>query len=84
VHAAGQQVTPVLDREYFTSIYFREPRHVLFEIATAGPGFAVDEDQEHLGEQLRLPPQHEHLRPVLEERLTPIVNPRAGEDDTVA
>jgi glyoxalase family protein len=84
VHAAAQHVTPVLDREYFTSIYFREPRHVLFEIATAGPGFAVDEDPEHLGEQLRLPPQHEHLRQVLEERLTPIVNPRAGEGDAVA
>jgi glyoxalase family protein len=57
---------------------------VLFEIATAGPGFAVDEDPEHLAEQLRLPPPHEHLRPVLEERLTPIVNPRAGEGDAVA
>jgi len=76
---AGLHVTPVLDREYFTSIYFREARHVLFEIATAGPGFAVDEDPERLGEELKLPPQHEHLRPLLQERLTPIVSPRERE-----
>jgi glyoxalase family protein len=77
VHLAGRQVTPVLDREYFTSIYFREPSGVLFEIATNGPGFAVDEDPGHLGEQLRLPPQHERLRPLLEQTLTPVENPRA-------
>ncbi len=77
VREAGHQVTPVLDREYFTSIYFREPQGVLFEIATLGPGFAVDEEPAHLGEQLRLPPQHEHLRAVLEKSLTPIENPRA-------
>jgi glyoxalase family protein len=81
VDAAGLDVTPVLDREYFTSIYFREPRGVLFEIATAGPGFMVDEDPAHLGDRLQLPPQHEHLRGALEQVLTPIVNPRAGEDD---
>jgi glyoxalase family protein len=79
--AAGMQVTPVLDRDYFTSIYFREPRHVLFEIATAGPGFAVDEEPAHLGEQLRLPAQHEHLRKLLEERLTPLANPRVQQLD---
>jgi glyoxalase family protein len=77
VREAGPQVTPVLDREYFTSIYFREPQGVLFEIATAGPGFAVDEDPAHLGEQLRLPQQYERLRPALETTLTPIENPRA-------
>jgi glyoxalase family protein len=78
VRGAGLIVTPVLDREYFTSIYFREPGGVLFEIATLGPGFAVDEDPAHLGEQLRLPPQHEHLRAVLEQTLTPVENPRVG------
>ena len=78
VREAGAQVTPVLDRDYFTSIYFREPQGVLFEIATEGPGFAVDEDPDHLGEELRLPRQHEPLRPALEEALTPIENPRTG------
>jgi glyoxalase family protein len=76
VALAGRAVTAVLDREYFTSIYFRQPSGVLFEIATVGPGFAVDEDSAHLGEQLRLPPQHEHLRPQLERVLTPVENPR--------
>ncbi|HYC27203.1 MAG TPA: VOC family protein, partial [Chitinophagaceae bacterium] len=54
--------TPVLDRQYFTSIYFREPGGVLFEVATAGPGFAVDEEPAHLGESLKLPPQYESHR----------------------
>jgi glyoxalase family protein len=75
---AGRHVTEVLDRDYFTSIYFREPLGVLFEIATLSPGFTVDEDPEHLGEQLRLPRQHEHLRPQLERLLTPVANPRAA------
>jgi glyoxalase family protein len=73
---AGMQVTPVIDREYFHAIYFRQPQGILFEIATTSPGFAVDEDPAHLGEELRLPPQHEHLRPQLERSLTPLVNPR--------
>ena len=64
------------DRDYFLSIYFREPRGVLFEIATLGPGFAVDEDPDHLGEELRLPKQHEHLRSQLERTLRPVINPR--------
>jgi glyoxalase family protein len=51
---------------------------VLFELATPSPGFAIDEDPAHLGEELRLPPQHEHLRGHLEQSLTPLVNPRAG------
>jgi glyoxalase family protein len=72
----GRHVTEVIDRDYFKSIYFREPLHVLFEIATLGPGFAVDESPEHLGEELRLPAQHEHLRARLERMLTPIENPR--------
>ena len=69
----------VRDRDYFQSIYFGEPRGILFEIATLSPGFAVDEDPEHLGEALRLPSQHEHLRSQLERVLTPVVNPRAKE-----
>jgi glyoxalase family protein len=77
IAAAGERPTPVIDRQYFLSIYFREPRGVLFELATPSPGFAIDEDPEHLGEQLRLPPQHEHLRDQLEATLTPLVNPRA-------
>jgi len=79
VAAAGAHVTPIIDRQYFFSIYFREPSGVLFEIATLGPGFATDEDPAHLGEALRLPPQHEHLRDRLERTLTPLRNPRASE-----
>jgi glyoxalase family protein len=75
---AGQHVTDVRDRDYFHAIYFREPRGVLFEIATLSPGFATDEAPDHLGEELRLPQQHEHLRPELERVLTPVVNPRVA------
>jgi glyoxalase family protein len=78
VAQAGGHVTEIIDRDYFDAIYFREPRGVLFEIATLSPGFATDEDPEHLGEALRLPTQHEHLRPQLERALTPLVNPRAA------
>jgi glyoxalase family protein len=74
--AVGAPVTDVIDRDYFQSIYFREPRAILFEIATLSPGFAVDEDEDHLGEELRLPGQHEHLRSTLERVLAPVVNPR--------
>ena len=63
--------SPVIDRDYFSAIYFRQPHGILFEIATTSPGFAIDEDLEHLGEQLRRPRQHEHLRPQLERHLTP-------------
>ncbi len=79
---AGATPTPIIDRQYFQSIYFREPRGVLFELATPSPGFAIDEAPAHLGEQLRLPPQHEHLRGRLERSLAPLVNPRAGGPDT--
>ncbi len=78
VAEAGMQVTPVIDRDYFYSIYFRQPQGILFEIATTSPGFAVDEDPERLGEELRLPSQHEHLRPLLERQLTPLTNPRTA------
>ena len=73
---AGAPVTPVIDRFYFRSIYFREPSGVLFEIATLGPGFATDEDPEHLGERLSLPPNFERYREQVEQTLTPIENPR--------
>lgn len=76
VAEAGMNVTPVIDRDYFKAIYFRQPQGILFEIATTSPGFAVDEDPDRLGEELRLPTQHEHLRPHLEESLTPLENPR--------
>jgi glyoxalase family protein len=76
VAAAGARPTPVIDRFYFRSIYFREPSSVLFEIATIGPGFAVDEPLEHLGEKIALPPAFEHLRAQVEPRLTPLPNPR--------
>ena len=79
VAEAGVGVSDVRDRDYFQSIYFGEPRGILFEIATLSPGFAVDEHPDHLGEALRLPSQHEHLRPQLEQLLTPVVNPRTQE-----
>jgi glyoxalase family protein len=76
--AAGASPTPVIDRFYFRSIYFREPSGVLFEIATLGPGFTVDEPLEHLGEKLSLPPDFEHLREQVEPNLRPIANPRTA------
>jgi glyoxalase family protein len=76
VAEAGMQVTPVIDRDYFRSIYFRQPHGILFAIATTSPGFAVDEDPAHLGEELRLPKQHEHLRPLLERQVAPLSNPQ--------
>ncbi len=79
VRAAGPYVTDVRDRQYFKSIYFREPRGVLFEIATHAPGFAVDEDPEHLGEALRLPELYGRLQPELDRTLTPLVNPRIAQ-----
>jgi glyoxalase family protein len=68
----GLDVTPVIDRYYFRSIYFREPGGVLFEIATEGPGFTVDEDPEHLGERLALPPFLEPYRKQIEAGLKPL------------
>jgi glyoxalase family protein len=72
----GAHPTPVIERFYFRSVYFREPSGVLFEIATLGPGFSVDEDPEHLGEAIALPPDYEPLRAEVERRLTPLQNPR--------
>jgi len=76
VQEAGGRPTPLIDRFWFRSVYFREPSGVLFELATAGPGFAADEDVEHLGEKLVLPPDFEHLREQIERTVKPIVNPR--------
>jgi glyoxalase family protein len=64
--------TPILDRQYFTSIYFREPGGVLFEVATEDPGFMIDEDKAHLGESLKLPSWYEKNRSVIEEAVTPV------------
>jgi glyoxalase family protein len=72
---AGRNVTPVIDRWYFKSIYFREPGGVLFEIATDGPGFTVDESPEDLGRTLSLPPWFQVRRDRLDEILPPIVVP---------
>jgi hypothetical protein len=63
---AGLQPTPVIDRQYFHSVYFREPGGVLFELATDPPGFTIDEPVEQLGEHLMLPPQYEPVRKELE------------------
>ncbi len=82
VRDAGGRPTDVIDRFWFLSIYFREPNGVLFEIATKGPGFAADEDMEHLGEKLILPPAFEHLRAQVEPLLTPLPNPRAARSRT--
>ena len=70
----GYVVTPVIDRDYFWAIYFRTPGGVLFEIATNEPGFDRDEDTAHLGEALKLPKQHAHLRAMLEKSLAPITD----------
>ncbi|MEE4188330.1 MAG: ring-cleaving dioxygenase, partial [Roseobacter sp.] len=70
--AAGMQVTPVIDRQYFNAIYFREPGGVLFEIATDPPGFTRDEELAHLGEHLKLPAQYEASRARIEQILPPL------------
>lgn len=69
----GVQVTPVMDRQYFRSIYFREPGGVLIEVATMAPGFAVDEPLSALGTSLKLPPWQESQRDTIEAGLPPIV-----------
>ena len=70
----GYEVTPVINRDYFWLIYFRTPGGVLFEVATIEPGFARDEDTARLGEALKLPKQHAHLREKLERFLEPIAD----------
>ena len=78
VRGAGAHASGIIDRFWFRSIYFREPSGVLFEIATLGPGFSIDEDADHLGEALILPPAFEHLRAKIEPVLTPLPDPRAA------
>jgi glyoxalase family protein len=72
---AGAHATPIIDRFWFRSIYFREPSGVLFELATRGPGFTADEPIETLGEALTLPPDYEQMRDQLEQILTPLPDP---------
>jgi len=74
IEAAGVGATPVIDRFWFKSVYFREPGGVLFELATEGPGFATDEDPAHLGETLVLPPWLEPTRTQIEAVL-PLLRP---------
>ncbi len=74
--AGGARPTEVIDRFWFRSIYFAEPSGVLFEIASMGPGFDTDEDPEHLGEKLVLPPRYEPMRDRIEATLTPLTDPR--------
>jgi glyoxalase family protein len=75
----GAHPTPVIDRHYFKSIYFREPSGVLFELATPSPGFTVDEPLERLGEKLSIPPKLEELRPQIEATVRPLENPRTAQ-----
>jgi glyoxalase family protein len=77
IESGGFDITPVVDRQYFHSVYFREPGGVLFEIATDGPGFAIDEAVSELGSQLKLPPMYEPDRERIERVLPPLRLPHA-------
>ncbi|MBJ7331322.1 MAG: VOC family protein [Solirubrobacteraceae bacterium] len=83
VREAGGHPTPIIDRQYFHSVYYRIPSGVLFELASGDIGFDVDEPIESLGEALKLPPQHERLREHLEQILTPLPNPRAQKSEVL-
>ncbi|WP_163527598.1 ring-cleaving dioxygenase [Halobacillus ihumii] len=72
IKRAGFPNSGLVDRFYFKSLYFREPNHILFELATDGPGFTTDEDEKHLGESLALPPFLEHKREDIESKLVPL------------
>jgi glyoxalase family protein len=72
----GYNVTPIIDRTYFHSIYYREPGGILFEIATDPPGFAIDEAPDELGHHLMLPPQYERARPELQQTLPKLSLPQ--------
>ena len=76
--AEGFNVSPIMDRVYFRSIYFREPGGILFEIATDGPGFAVDEPPDHLGERLALPAWLEPRRTAIEQALPSLALPHVA------
>ncbi len=71
---SGSRLTNAIDRVWFKSVYFREPGGVLFEIATDGPGFAIDEAPDHLGDALTLPPWLEHRRAEIEHKLPSITS----------
>lgn len=73
ISSLGYHITPVIDRQYFKAVYFREPGGVLFEISTEPPGFTIDEDPEELGGSLKLPPQHEPRRAEIQSRLPALV-----------
>lgn len=77
IEAQGLGITPVIDRQYFHSVYFREPGGVLFEIATDGPGFTIDEPAAELGTHLKLPPMYEPSRAEIERALPPLRLPQA-------
>ena len=81
---AGLAPTPVIDRTYFHSVYFREPSGILFEIATNPPGFSVDEPAERLGEHLMLPPQYENARKAIEAVLPPLHAPALPVREVIA
>jgi glyoxalase family protein len=76
IEGQGFNITPVIDREYFHSVYFHEPGGVLFEIATDGPGFTIDEPLEELGTHLKLPPMYEASRAQIEQVLPPLRLPQ--------
>ena len=80
IENAGRRPTAVIDRFWFKSVYFLEPGGVLFELATDGPGFAVDEAPEHLGESLVLPPWLEPHLEQIANALPPLREPLAGRD----
>jgi glyoxalase family protein len=79
VLSAGGHATEVIDRFWFKSVYFKEPGGVLFELATEGPGFAIDEDRAHLGETLVLPPFLESNRARIERVLPPLTLPELAD-----
>jgi glyoxalase family protein len=81
IQQAGLQPTPLIDRFWFKSVYFREPGGTLFELATDGPGFDRDEDMQHLGEQLILPPWLEPDRPAIERALPPLKMPELAKGE---
>jgi glyoxalase family protein len=78
IEAQGHGITPVIDRQYFHSVYFHEPGGVLFEVATDGPGFTIDEPLEELGSHLKLPPMYEASRGQIKRALPPLRLPQAA------
>jgi glyoxalase family protein len=78
IEAQGREITPVIDRQYFHSVYFREPGGILFEIATDTPGFLIDESRAELGTHLKLPPMYEPNREQIERVLPPVRLPQAS------